>query len=382
MRRPIFALAFFVPFLLDFIAVMYFENLRFIQVTPLLMTVTSIIFAYQISRENMLDLIPFARSLAMDSTLDLHLVFNAKEQLIDYNMQAESILQIRRGDLHKHKNEVFAKHGIEVTQHFSTQGSHYEIQTRELHLPHGQKLGPLVTLNDITLQKKIESDLRDINTVKTQLLGVLGHDLQSHLASLSLISEDLSKHADKYAPEDIKAHAEHIHHATRTCVTFVEDFLTWSKSQLGGFQIQKDQIDLENLCRKVLVFFDPLLSQRAIEIRIHNHLNTPIESDPQVLSIILRNLVSNAIKFSPEHSHVDITLRDIEGFHEISIRDQGKGISPEALPLLIEASFVTSRGFGLPVSREFAARLGGELWAESKLGQGSTFGIRLPKNFP
>jgi signal transduction histidine kinase len=119
--------------------------------------------------------------------------------------------------------------------------------------------------------------------------------------------------------------------------------------------------------------------QKGLEVQVTNSLQAPITSDPNLVEIVLRNLLSNAIKFSRENSLIEILLQEEGDFLRVTIRDQGPGLAATDLENLLRASFVTSRGFGLPVSREFIARLGGELHAESEIHQGSSFGFRLPR---
>lgn len=378
-QRYLFFFAIFIPFLADAIAVLYFPFFRFIQITPSFMALTAFIISYTLTKNDLLGVIPFARSLAIDSSPDIHLVFNAEEKLIDFNQSAEKILDLRTRDLKSSLPELKLRHPFLSGSQVQLGDRHYAIEERHLLSTMQQKLGTLLLLSDITLQQRVAQELRDVNTLKTQLLGVLGHDLQGHLASLSLLSEDLMKHAPRYSHEDIRAHSETIYHATRSCIDFVDQLLAWSRTQLGSLQVDETEMHLPQVIQKVLRFFEPLLMQKGLEVQVTNSLQAPITSDPNLVEIVLRNLLSNAIKFSRENSLIEILLQEEGDFLRVTIRDQGPGLAATDLENLLRASFVTSRGFGLPVSREFIARLGGELHAESEINQGSSFGFRLPR---
>jgi signal transduction histidine kinase len=377
-QKFLFFFAIFVPFLADAIAVLYFPFFRFVQITPTLMAVTALVLSYTLSKNDLLGVIPFARSLVIDSSPDIHLVFNSEEKLIDFNVSAEKVLSLEDRDLKISLTELSLRHPLLIRTQAQIKDRHYTIEKRPLLSTTRHTLGTLVILNDITLQQRIAQDLRDLNTLKTQLLGVLGHDLQGHLASLSLLSEDLMKHAPSYSPEDIQAHSETIHHATRSCVEFVDQLLTWSRTQLGPLQIQETELHLAQVIQKVLRFFEPLLMQKGLEVKVSDNLKGPIQSDPHLVEIVLRNLLSNAIKFSHENTTIEISLHEDDEHLRVSVTDQGPGIEEATLKDLLGAGFVTSRGFGLPVSREFVSRLGGELHAQSKPNHGSSFGFRLP----
>lgn len=381
-RKGLIFSAIFIPFIADSIAVFYFEELRYIQITPTVMSLTSFMMLYAVFSEHLLKEVPFARSLALDNTADIHLVFNRDFQLVDFNSSAALNLNLKDTDLFTNISDTITRFNLSGSGEVIIGQSTFEKITKNLRDVDGTVVGSHLVLHDITLQRKLHRELEEVSRVKTQLLGVMGHDLQTHLSSLSLLSEDLTKHYDKYSREDIKAHAENIFYASRNCVDFVDQMITWSKFYLVEKKLHRSDVEVNQLLTEIIDFYMPILQQRNLEIRVNNKFDGHLYTDKNMLQVILRNLLSNAVKFSYEESEIIMTVSNssLNGISSVtfSVQDFGPGTVESELENIMSKEVQSVKGFGLFVSKEFTGYLNGVLDAQCDKGQGCTFSLTLP----
>lgn len=381
-KRWLIFWALFVPFIADSLAVLYFHELRFIQITPSLLTVTAILMVRAIISDRILDVVPFARSLIIDATTDLHLVFNAEDELADCNRAACETLGLSRADLRRNLVDVVQSIPELSIPHPTIGDQYYETIKQPLLDNKSINIGTIITLKNVTAQQHLNKELRSIGEFKTKLMGVFGHDLRSHLAGISLLSESMTHQNPSPSIEELQTNAAYVHQSAQTSVAFVEQLLSWSKSQLDVLTVQRSPIDLRLLCKELVDFVMPIASIKNIGFKILSTDPCEIISDEQLIRIIIRNLLSNAIKFSPQDSIVDLRIANHEHGVDLSIVDHGIGMSAQKLSAIFKPDPKRSHGFGLMISQEFAHKLGGMISAQSHPQKGSTFTLHLPKNIP
>ena len=166
----------------------------------------------------------------------------------------------------------------------------------------------------------------------------------------------------------------------------IENVLLWVRSQMAGVTISVEPVLLGNLVNEHLSLYETTAAEKKIQLvnEIHNELS--VNADKHVLSLALRNLISNAIKYSFENGKIRISAHKIDGHVSLSISDNGTGMSESTLTRLLQQEALTSElgtqnemgtGLGLMVSREYLLKMGSDLTVESVLGKGSTFRISL-----
>ncbi|MGW8955578.1 HAMP domain-containing protein, partial [Streptomyces sp. NPDC055709] len=232
---------------------------------------------------------------------------------------------------------------------------------------------------------------------KSEFLANMSHELRTPLNSLLILARLLAENPDDHLTEKEVEFATTIYRSGADLLQLINDILDLSKVEAGRMDIQPSKIPVAKLVEYVSATFRPIAIDRGLEFRIAVGEDLPgeIYSDEQRLQQILRNLLSNAIKFT---SQGKVTLR-VEGESTVqgptqtadsivfSVEDTGIGISPEKISSIFEAfeqaDGTTNRkyggtGLGLSISRELAKLLGGRITAESELGTGSTFTLRVP----
>lgn len=256
-----------------------------------------------------------------------------------------------------------------------------------------------------SLIEKKATDLEMTSRYKSEFLANMSHELRTPLNSILLLSDVLVENRDNSLSLKHVTFAENIHASGKDLLNLINDILDLSKIESGKMEILVEDVQLDKLLANMERLFEPVSREKGIPllIEIHEDLPMNIKSDKQKIEQILKNLLSNAFKFTSSGS-VKLTIEkskplvkrlfpsfDPETTTIFSVADSGIGISMEKQSVIFDA-FVqvdgtTSRkyggtGLGLSISKEIAKRLGGKLNLESKPGKGSTFYLALPQISP
>ncbi len=235
---------------------------------------------------------------------------------------------------------------------------------------------------------KSEADLKKLNTTKDKLFSILSHVLRSPFSSILGFSEMLYYETGDFDAAQIKEIAATIYETSRETFDLLDNLLEWSRSQTGSIIFEPENIYLKDLVNSTVDLLDN--SARKKDITISNEIPEKINAfaDKNMINTVLRNLVSNAIKFTHHKGEIKILSRDIDNFIEITIADSGIGIKPEDIKKLfgIDIGFSTvgtdnekGTGLGLILCKEFIKKNNGKIWIESESGKGSDFIFTLPK---
>ena len=254
-------------------------------------------------------------------------------------------------------------------------------------------------------RQEIEERARQLalaSKYKSQFLANMSHELRTPLNSLLILARLLAQNPGRNLTAKQVEYANVIHSAGSDLLQLINDILDLSKVEAGRMDIHAERFPLSALLEDVQATFQPLTAEKGLEFAVEADPEAPTElrTDRQRLRQVLGNLLSNAVKFT-EQGHVMLrvgrdprTARRTPGEGEalvFSVADTGIGIAPENLSTIFGAfqqgDGTLSRryggtGLGLSIAREVGALLGGEITAESELGQGSTFTLYLPCELP
>ncbi len=247
---------------------------------------------------------------------------------------------------------------------------------------------------DVTDQKKTEEalktsekQLRELNASKDLFFSIIAHDLRSPFNSILGLSELMMDQIEEQDYTELAKYTELIYNTSRTTYDLLVNLLEWSQTQTGKIEFAPEYIELSAFVEEESNLHRQLASMKGIEINIDFRGKLLAYADRRMLSTVLRNLISNAIKFSFQGSSITISGFRVNKGVGLSVSDQGVGIDAENIDKLfrLEESFSTKgtqnergTGLGLILCREFVERHGGKIWAESKAGNGSTFTFTLP----
>lgn len=243
--------------------------------------------------------------------------------------------------------------------------------------PSGRVTGGVDVLRDVSRE-------REVDELKSALISMVSHELRTPLTLIHGFAELLT--IRELDPERRRAALEEILGASRRLARLIDDLLSVSRIESGRMVIDPRPVDLRLLVRRTLAPFQAMSSRHVLRADIPLHLPV-IWGDSDKLEQILTNLIGNALKYSPAGGEVQITAHAEEQTIRIDVHDQGIGMSLHEMARLFEKFYRVDRdevqatngtGLGLYITKRLVEMHGGEIWAESVAGVGSTFSFTLP----
>lgn len=232
-----------------------------------------------------------------------------------------------------------------------------------------------------------ENELRQLNAAKNKFFSIIAHDLKNPIHTVMGYSYLFSHDYDNFTVEERRRFAADIYKSTNNIFKLLENLLEWSRSQTGNLKYTPIEIGLQQILENVLTIMHPLAEQKNIRLTTTCHTDLKVFSDPLMIETVMRNLVSNAIKFTPENGFVDIEAEQEDENVRVRVRDTGTGMSKEDMEHLFQLDSKVKRkgtknedgsGLGLLLCMEFITINKGKLWVESIPGKGSTFNVTIP----
>lgn len=262
------------------------------------------------------------------------------------------------------------------------------------YLPNGEFLRSHCVFNDITLQKKAEQTLidselklRELNATKDKFFSIIAHDLKNPFNDLIGFTQLLALNIDKYDKKRIEKFTQIIHQSSKLAYNLLENLLDWSRAQTGTLNYNPEKILINNIIDENVSLLESTANNKNLKIYSELDNLVYVYADKNMVRTIIRNLISNAIKYTNQGGFIKIQNYCNKKMCEISISDNGIGISEENLDKIfkIDESFSTigterekGTGLGLILCNEFIEKNGGELWVKSEPDKGSTFSFTLP----
>jgi PAS domain S-box-containing protein len=247
---------------------------------------------------------------------------------------------------------------------------------------------------DITERKKSElqlaknaEELKALNSVKDKFFSIISHDLRGPFQGFLGATELLVAEIDSLSKEEIKDLGETLNSSLRKQLDLLNTLLDWARLQTGDFLINPEAISLNNLITDCLQPFELLALNK--KIKLLNNVNDiiSIKADKNMLSLVIRNLVSNAIKFTNENGYVRLSALKNDNLVEICVEDNGIGIAPDDIKKLFRMDLYFSTdgtfnesgsGLGLMLCKEIVDKYKGNIRVESEVGRGSKFSFSIP----
>jgi PAS domain S-box-containing protein len=250
-------------------------------------------------------------------------------------------------------------------------------------------------IRDITERKRLQDSikasqakLKELNITKDKFFSIISHDLKSPFNGILGFSDMLKEDAKDMDVSTIQEFADMINRSALQVFHLLEGLLSWARIQQGQMPYSPTIMALKGVVNDTI----KLLKEEAAskKIKIINHLpnDLMVKADRDMLKTILRNLISNGIKFTSTYGVVEINAVEDNGQVEVTVKDTGKGMNKEILDKLFKIEIVYSTrgtkeeagtGMGLILCKEFVEKHGGKIWAESELAKGSEFKFTLPK---
>lgn len=233
--------------------------------------------------------------------------------------------------------------------------------------------------------QKANERLKELDQMKSEFLSTAAHELRTPLTSILGFSEILlKKDLDK---ERKKKFLKIINEEAAELANLISDLLDVSRIESGrGFKIRKASFYLREIITENVEVFKSQTKKHVFKVDISEDL-FPVEADKDKIDQVVENLLSNAIKFSPRGGRITVSVHQVDGMAKITVADSGIGIPKKDLPHIFEKFYrvdsafvkgIGGTGLGLAIAKYIVESHGGKIWAESKLGKGSTFSFLLP----
>ena len=251
-------------------------------------------------------------------------------------------------------------------------------------------------IRDVTERKKAdlallksEKALKESNDTKDKFFSIIAHDLKSPFNALLGFSDLLIKNFSIYSPEKIKKIVIRINKSLHNTYDLLENLLIWSQTQRNLIDFNPEKIELNSAINEIQNILSQMAEKKNIQLTNETVKNIEIYADKNMFDTVLRNLISNALKFTNQHGKIKVNASEIKpNLIEITVSDSGIGISNDKISKLFDldndkimlgTEKEVGTGLGLVLCKEFVEKNGGEIYVESTIGKGSKFNFTIPK---
>ncbi|MGE5497782.1 MAG: ATP-binding protein, partial [Syntrophothermus sp.] len=263
----------------------------------------------------------------------------------------------------------------------------YEFHTLPIKEKDGVVSAGMCLMLDVTKKIQDEEELKAINAGKDKLFSIIAHDLKSPFTALLGFSEYMTNYLEDLNPDEIKEFAGSIYKSASGVYKLIENLLQWSRLQLGRIEVAPQQFNFHELGDEIVQLYMANACKKKITLSHEIELSLMVFADKQMTETVLRNLISNAIKFTGQSGTVHLIAERENDTVRVTVRDTGRGMDSFQLSKLFSLSENRTSpgteqekgtGLGLLICKEFVEKNGGRLMVESQPGLGSSFIFTLP----
>ncbi len=250
------------------------------------------------------------------------------------------------------------------------------------------------TFRDISIRKQseekllqINKKLQELNSTRDKLFSIIAHDLRGPFNSILGLSELLLDNINVYDVSKAHKFVSHINDSAKNTLTLLDNLLNWAKTQTGQIEFKPEKLELKPIVQGITDAFSSLSAIKNIVINIDHSCDIKMYADKNMLETILRNLISNAVKFTSSGGFINIAALEQSSEVEIIVSDNGIGMNDETLKRIfkVDGNYTSvgtaneqGSGLGLILCNEFVTAHNGKLRVESEAGKGSSFYVLLP----
>ena len=243
----------------------------------------------------------------------------------------------------------------------------------------------LVAAKRIIVQQNEE--LRRTISNRDKMYSVIAHDLRSPMASIRMVLNlAVNVVSKETVGEEIFNLLDKANRESEETHDLLDNLLKWTKSQTGRLNVVYQDLELDDIVPGVVDIFHMIAEMKNVDLKfIPSEEKLTVRGDNDMIKTIIRNLISNAIKFTPEGKSIEVYYKREDNFARIFVQDHGVGIAPDRIDSIFKKGETTygtggeeGSGLGLQLCQDFARKNGGDAMVESTLGEGSTFSFTIP----
>lgn len=236
--------------------------------------------------------------------------------------------------------------------------------------------------------KQFSQQLSDLNKTKDKFFSIIAHDLKNPFNSLLGFSEILTTEYDDISDEEKLLYMTEIRKVSKSSYQLLENLLSWARAQTGKIQYEPSELDLKYLLKEVINLVALQATAKNIKIELIFEEDFVIYTDDDLIMTVVRNLLTNAIKYSKRNSVIEVDAKLLDDYYlQLSIKDYGTGIPKEIIDSLFDIGRGESKpgtsnekgtGLGLILCKEFIELNKGKIWFENNSESGATFFVSIP----
>ncbi len=281
-----------------------------------------------------------------------------------------------------------------ITTH---EGKSLDVDINVLKIDYQMEPALLVIIYNISKKKSAEREreklitqLNEVLSLKDRFISVLAHDLKGPLGSYFEFMEFFETNYDEMTDEDKKDIITSIKVSSKNNYNLLLNLLNWARLQNNKMPFNPEILSLKEVISEITGFYHTEAERKKLKIISNINPKLYLFCDSDMINIIMKNLISNAIKYSYEKGSIRIIATELKGYVKIEVSDNGKGMKSELLADLFNLDIYSrgkpgsgkmSSGLGLILSRDMIEKNGGQIWVESKEGKGTTFTFTLPGDY-
>ena len=272
--------------------------------------------------------------------------------------------------------------GVLVLQHYDNENVYSENDVRFLSSI-GSQIAIAIDRKKTEEEIKLKNELlQSINAEKDKFFSIIAHDLRGPLSAFVAATQIITEEIQTMSMDEIKEITESMKVSATNIYSLLENLLEWSRLKRGGIDFLPERLNLKKKIVECVNVLSESARKKGINIEVNVSDEIDVLADSHMLEAVIRNLVSNAIKFTTSGGLVNVSAGYIDHTVEIKIKDSGIGMPPELKNRLFQINEKTSRpgtegelstGLGLLLCKEFVEKHNGKIWVESEVGKGSTF---------
>lgn len=320
--------------------------------------------------------------IMVDNDFNIQLINRKAKNILNIkeNPENKNVFSVVNDDFKEALNNALNSDKKQSEYEISTQTYHryYKILITEItHPTRKEKIGNLITLYDITLDKELER-------IKDEFLHSITHDLRNPVSAIKGFSEFLMKEIAGPLNKAQKNMIVSIDRAAFRLLQMVNNILDIAKMEAGKMQLNYSKFNLNELVQRCVDLMQSLAQKKLIKFVIDANEEIELEADSGLIERIFINLIGNAIKFTPTNGTITVGLRKENGKLKAWVEDTGPGIPPEYIDRIfdkfeqVKGQKAGGTGLGLTISKHIAEAHGGKIWAEYRENKGAKFVFEIP----
>jgi signal transduction histidine kinase len=397
-----------IPWFFNIIYLLGYRPFDHIDLTPYAFLFTYIFIGIALLRFELFNIKPIARDKVFELITKGILVFDPFDRVIDYNRAIlkalnkpkNSLIGKSMGELFESKPELIEllkkREVCELELELDSLSDNGAFRVECIPILDKKNVfsGLMVLFENISVEKKIQRQLRyqadelmKTNSLKDKLFTIISHDLKGPILGvrelIRLTNEGfISKDEFFKILPDVNKNMDSVS-------ILLENLLAWTSSQMKGEVVEKEEFNLENMIQEQFLLFDKSVKEKGMFLKKVKYTQGDIlvYADKNMIDLAIRNLISNAIKFSGEGDTISVILKEKPESVYVRIKDTGAGIPPENLEKLRKKESISTlgknkesgTGLGLLLVQDYIEKNGGTLYIQSTLNEGSEFSFYLPK---